>query len=205
MTGFDASRMLADLNEWSMLALCLWLLWWKLKDTVNFHVHIFNDFYQFIELLYTVVICNMLKTHIQALVYGRAAPCRRGVPEIIRCPDWSQCPPPPPDLHRSWWEHISQSCLFTRNVNTSPVNVLCQKNRNVCFKNFGALRPGIMRYYLVIIHWTDPQGWRTRRPTWSGLSAALWRTPGSGSCCGACQGGTSLKYWCMKNTFFGII
>ena len=50
--------------------------------------------------------------------------------------DWSQCPPPP-DLHRSWWEHISQSCLFTRNVNTSPVNVLCQKNRNVCFINLG--------------------------------------------------------------------
>ena len=80
------------------------------------------------------MICNMLKTHIQALVYGRAAPCRRGVSEMIRCQTDHNAPVwPAPVLVRA---HLAVVSVYPERKH-QPCTCLVSKNRNVCFINLG--------------------------------------------------------------------
>ena len=137
------------------------------------------------------VLFLVLKTLIQTLFYGRAAPCRWCVPEIIRCSDWSEYPIPALPAPVLVGAHLTVMSVYPE-CKHQTFNVLCQKNRNVTFKTLalGLLCIIQMSQYAVC---TDPQWWRTRRPTWQGLSAPPCMKHGSDSCCVGSLVMTSLK------------
>ena len=144
---------------------------------------------------YCDVLFLELKTLIKALFYGRAAPCRWVVPEIIRCSPWSKYPIPAWPAPVLVGAHLTVMSVYPE-CKHQTFNVLCQ-NRNVYFEIL-ILGPWGLLYiiqrsqYAVL---TDPQWWRTRPPTWPGLSAPPCMK--HDICCGGSLVTSSLnvKHW----------